>query len=184
MFAKQVSNKDHDEKSKLLMLNLINKSANNKDKIDYNKLSKDDILRQKRMISLKETAINNEKKPQDELTDNERNIQELVDMHLKYEKLLTEYRILYLENEEIKMQDSSQKEKIQKLTEDKEIEKEHVAELITEAERQEQIIQQKELVARKMQNEFFMYKVRIVSTMILVFAIFIGCYFYKNNYIW
>ena len=79
------------------MLNLINKSANNKDKIDYNKLSKDDILRQKRMISLKETAINNEKKPQDELTDNERNIQELVDMHLKYEKLLTEYRILYLE---------------------------------------------------------------------------------------
>ena len=58
------------------------------------------------------------------------------------------------------------------------------AELITEAERQEQIIQQHELVARKMQNEFFMYKVRIVSTMILVFAIFIGCYFYKNNYIW
>lgn len=184
MFAKQVSNKDHDEKSKLLMLNLINKSANNKDKIDYNKLSRDDILRQKRMISLKESVINNEKKPQDELTDNEKTQQELVEILFKYEKLISECRILCLENEEIKKQDSSQKEKIQKLTEDLEIQKEHVTELIREAERQEHIIQQKELGSRRMQNEFFMYKVRIVSTMILVFAIFIGCYFYKNNYIW
>ena len=184
MFAKKISNKEYDEKSKLLMLDLINKTSNNKDEIDYTKLTKEDILRQKRMISLKETAINNEKKNKNELTENERNIQELVDLHLKYEKLLTEYRILYLENEEIKKQDDTQKNQINKLVEDLDIQKDHIKELINEAETQENIIKEKEKELNKKQNEFFIYKVRVISTMILIFSVIITSYLYKNKYIW
>lgn len=177
MFAKKISSEEYDEKSKMAVLDMINS-----DSPSMNNLNRDDVLRQKRLISLKEQAIKTDGK--EDLTENEKNIKELVEFHSKYDKLLTEYRFIYLDYETIQTNESKLKEKIKSLTDDLNESANNCKQLIAETEELESHIKQHKLDYNKLKYDFYMYKIRIVGMIVVSFAILVGVYLHTNSYIW
>lgn len=177
MFAKKISNSEYDEKSKIEVLNMINPNSTS-----INNLNKTDIMRQKRLISLKEQAIKTGNK--DNPSEDEKNVQELVDLHLKYDKILTEYRIIYIDYDNLKQIETKLNNKITLLLDELNETSANCSQLIIETETYEKTIKTNNKNYDKLQREFYMYKIRIISMITLVFSIFIAIYLSKYSYIW
>ena len=183
MFAKQVSSKEYDEKSKIQLLNMINSDdSSNKKTKNFHLLNKDDIIRQKHLLSLQELDVSKDKKKL--LTIEDQKDFENKELKLRYNKLVLDTRMIFLEYEELKQNESKLNNKISKLESDIELLKEHNEALLQEAEQSEVVIEESKKNIARVSQEFINYKFRITLCVVLVCSIFISSYFRHYNYIW
>lgn len=177
MFTKKKTEKEFEEDSKNHLFKML--KSDNKEKPNYNR---DDLSQRKRIFELKQQVL--EMDEESELSEDQQNIRDLVNLYSKYDILFTDFNYNKRELEKMKEKEEIQFNKIRKLKEDIDELDTNCKQLISETNDLDNQILNLKKENTKLQNDFYMYKFRIVSIIVLIFTIIIGIYLSNNSYIW
>lgn len=177
MFAKQKTEKEFEEDSKDQLFKML--KSDNKEKPNYNR---DDLSQRKRIFELKQQVL--EMDEESELSEEQQNIRDLVNLYSKYDILFTDFNYNKRELEKMKEKEEIQFNKIRKLKEDIDELDTNCKQLISETNDLDNQIENLKKQNSKIKNDFYMYKFRIVSIIVLIFTIIIAIYLNNNSYIW
>jgi len=177
MFAKQKTEKEFEEDSKDQLFKML--KSDNKEKPNYNR---DDLSQRKRFFELKQQVL--EMDEESELSEEQQNIRDLVNLYSKYDILFTDFNYNKRELEKMKEKDEIQSNKIRKLKEDIDELDTNCKQLISETNDLDNQIENLKKQNSKIKIDFYMYKFRIVSIIVLIFTIIIAIYLNNNSYIW